>query len=206
MKNYLSLIGKEEQEALRENFSFYLERADLATERMKQMIKGLLDYSRMQTREKIERIQLNDALAEVLMDLDAQIGDTQTRIVHATVLPEMRVNKEDVKALFRNLVHNAIKYVRPDHHPVIEVGHYHLDEHIIIYVQDQGIGIQPRYHKRIFELFVRLHSKDEFPGSGMGLAQCKRIVEKYDGTIEVRSELGQGARFELSFHSSFFFA
>ncbi|MEM9986051.1 MAG: ATP-binding protein, partial [Bacteroidota bacterium] len=92
----------------------------------------------------------------------------------------------------------------PDSTPDIEIGFTENDDQMTIYVQDQGIGIPAESHEKIFELFVRLHSKDEFPGSGMGLAQCKRIVEKYDGTISVQSEMGQGARFELSFHSSFF--
>jgi PAS domain S-box-containing protein len=172
-------------------------------ERMRLLIRDLLAYSRISSQSlKVVATDCNDALAEVLQNLKPTIEESQA-VITSDRLPSLLVDKTQLVQLFQNLIGNAIKFRRGD---PIQI-HIHCDFHsdpavsidkISYYqfsVSDNGIGIKSQYLTQIFDIFRRLHSRRKFPGTGIGLAICKKIVERHGGEIWVTSEFGQGTTF-----------
>jgi light-regulated signal transduction histidine kinase (bacteriophytochrome) len=112
-------------------------------------------------------------------------------------LPTLTVDATQIRSLFQNLIMNAVRY-NTSPKPVIEIGHTNQDNTCQFFVKDNGIGISPKFHDRIFGVFQRLHTDREYPGTGMGLALCKKIVERHGGTIWVESESGKGSIFKFT--------
>lgn len=168
-----------------------------ATTRLSMLIKGLLDYGRLGRNAERKPTDLNVVLDHVCEDLGALINDSQAEIIRSN-LPEMNGFETELHLLFQNLITNAIKFRKKDSKPVIqitsrkEVGFWHFQ------VKDNGIGIDPAFHKKIFQIFQKLHSNTAYEGSGIGLAHCQKIVELHDGLIWVESELGKGSTFHLT--------
>ena len=164
-----------------------------STGRMKKLINDLLDYSLIEkdnfSREKID---LNKLMELILLDINSQIVKKGVRINYSK-LPTIKGDPTQIKLLFQNLISNSIKYSRKK--PEITISCAQKGQFWECRVKDNGIGIAQKDQKKIFELFKKLHTKDEFPGTGIGLANCKRIVEKSGGGIWVESSLGQGATF-----------
>jgi PAS domain S-box-containing protein len=167
--------------------------------RMQLLIQDLLAYSRVGTQLAESRdISSEDAMDRALLNLAGAIEDSGA-LVTRDALPIVRANALQLVQLFQNLIGNAIKY----HNPGAPKVHVSAVEHggtsYRFSVQDNGLGIEPQYFERIFGMFQRLHRREEFAGTGIGLAICKKIVERHGGTISVESELGQGStfRFEL---------
>ena len=113
-------------------------------------------------------------------------------------LPSVRVHATQLQQLFQNLVGNAIKYRRPEAPPVVNITVRREGENWLFSVSDNGLGIEAEYKERIFGLFKRLHTGDEYSGTGIGLAICQRIVERYNGRIWVESEPGKGSTFNFT--------
>jgi light-regulated signal transduction histidine kinase (bacteriophytochrome) len=113
-------------------------------------------------------------------------------------MPSLRIHTTQLQQIFQNLVGNAIKYRRPEIAPVINVSARQEGESWLFSVSDNGLGIEAQYKERIFGLFKRLHTGDEYSGTGIGLAICQRIVERYHGRIWVESELGRGSTFSFT--------
>lgn len=168
-----------------------------AAVRMKEMIQGLFDYSHIGTqKEKCEPLNVEDVLKQVLSHLNTLIEENNAYITYDS-LPLIIADKEQIAKLFQNLIENAIKFKKPDASPKIHISAY-LDEEkgeYIFSVADNGIGLESQYSDKIFEIFKRLHTIDEYRGTGIGLAICKRIVERHGGRIWVESSLGNGAIF-----------
>ncbi len=168
-----------------------------AAVRMKEMIQGLLDYSNVGTqKEKCESLNVEDILKQVLYNLNALIEENNVIITHDP-LPVINGDSKQVVQLFHNLIENAIKFRKEDVPPKIHIS-ASLDEEkdeYVFSVADNGIGLELQYSDKIFEIFKRLHTIDEYRGTGIGLAICKRIVERHGGRIWVESELGKGATF-----------
>jgi light-regulated signal transduction histidine kinase (bacteriophytochrome) len=139
-------------------------------------------------------VDANDALNETLANLSGAIQENGAQVT-ADPLPAVSVHNAHLQQLFQNLIGNAIKYRSPARGPLVHVGAHRKDGHWIFSVTDNGIGIEPEYKERIFGLFKRLHSGEEYAGTGIGLAICQRIVERYHGRIWVESEPGEGSRF-----------
>jgi light-regulated signal transduction histidine kinase (bacteriophytochrome) len=133
--------------------------------------------------------------------LRAALGNLTSAIVETSAsiendpLPPVPAHAAQLQQLFQNLIGNAIKYHRPGVPPVVKVSVTQRDGDWLFSVADNGIGIEPRYRDRIFGLFKRLHAHNEYPGTGIGLALCLRIVERHHGKIWVESEPGQGSTF-----------
>jgi PAS domain S-box-containing protein len=162
--------------------------------RMKQLIEDLLAYSRVGTRGRDpEPTDAQGALEQALANLRASIEATGA-LVTRDPLPTVRADESQLVQLFQNLIGNALKF-RGEAAPRIHVGAQERDAEWVLSVRDNGIGIDPQYFERIFVIFQRLHSKAEYEGTGIGLAICKKIVDRHGGRIWVESQPGQGSAF-----------
>jgi PAS domain S-box-containing protein len=164
------------------------------TTRMRELLADLLAYTEIRTRdeEPLELVDLNLVIENVRQNLKASI-DESGAVVTSDRLPVFRAYRAHFQPLFQNLIGNAIKY-RSEQPPRIHVSAREVDGELRFSVSDNGIGIDPEYHQQIFEVFKRLHGR-KIPGTGVGLAICQRVVERYGGRIWVESRAGQGATF-----------
>jgi PAS domain S-box-containing protein len=163
--------------------------------RMKQLIEDLLAYSRVGTRGKeLRPVQAQAALERALVNLRASIESSGAQITH-DALPEVTADDTQLTQLFQNLIGNAIKFRKKDEPLRVHVGVRDEGEHWRFTVTDNGIGIEPQYFERIFMVFQRLHTRDEYPGTGIGLAICKKVVDRHRGRIWVESAYGEGSSF-----------
>jgi signal transduction histidine kinase len=166
-----------------------------AARRMGILIQDLLSYSRVINAEEavIEPLQLDGTFEWARMNLDRTITETAAKVARDP-LPTVPGNQPQLALLFQNLLSNALKFRQPGRSPEVYVSVARQGDEWRIGVRDNGPGIDPQYHDRIFGLFKRLHGRD-IPGTGMGLAICRRIVERHGGRIWVESKAGEGATF-----------
>lgn len=165
-----------------------------STLRMSALVKSLLDYSLIGTKSNFEIVDCNQLVEEVKAELGL-VNDENLATIAYDNLPEVRALKLELKLLFHNLLANAIKFSRPNEACKISILSRQEENHILFAVQDNGIGIEKKYFTRIFEVFQRLHSQDEISGTGIGLANCKKIVHLHGGNIWVESEPQKGSTF-----------
>lgn len=173
----------------------YLDRMRNAAERMRDMVEGLLQLSRVTTQGKpFVRVDLTQVTSEVLNDLEGQIRRVGGK-VNFTALPAIEGDPLQLRRLLQNLIGNALKYHRPDMPPDVKVYAKELSGKVQIYVEDKGIGFDQADAERIFKPFQRLVGRSQYEGSGIGLAICRRIIERHGGEIGARSKPGHGATF-----------
>ena len=185
----------------------YINRMQSSATRMRVLINDLLSFSRVATRtDPFMPVDLNDAVRDVLSDLEIRINEAAGR-VEVGQLPTVRGDATQLKQLFQNLIGNALKFMRSDVPPVVTVRSSPtaqlppdcdppvMADGIRIEVSDNGIGFEQVYADRIFDVFQRLHGRGTYEGTGIGLAICRKIVERHGGGIAARSEPNQGARF-----------
>jgi PAS domain S-box-containing protein len=162
--------------------------------RMQALIDDLLSYSRVGTQGKaFEPCDCNAILGQALENLEAAVAETGAAVSHDP-LPVVNADDAQLTQLLQNLVSNAIKFRSPEP-PRIHVSVSRDEGQWVFSVKDNGIGMEPEYFERIFVIFQRLHTRTEYPGTGIGLAICKKIVERHGGRIFVESKLGQGSTF-----------
>ncbi len=167
-------------------------------QRMSALVDDLLTFARVQTEiDRPSSYSLDQDLETALTQLHQLIEETQAVVTHDP-LPTMQVDQGQMVRLFQNLVGNALKYRKADAPPAIHVSAEQKNSAWIITVQDNGIGFDPKYAKEIFSPFKRLHGQQEYSGTGIGLAICRRIVEHHGGHIWADSQPGQGASFHFS--------
>jgi len=165
--------------------------------RMQTLIDDLLTYSRVSTRGRaFEPCDCGVALSQALANLEVAILESGALITH-DALPVVKADAAQLAQLLQNLIGNALKFRGP-HPPRIHIAASRAKSHWLFSVTDNGIGMQPEYFERIFVIFQRLHTRTEYPGTGIGLALCKKIVERHGGRIEVKSVLGQGSTFSFT--------
>ncbi len=165
--------------------------------RMKALINDLLAYSRLESRGKVfEMVDMTDAVRQAITNLHASI-DESGAVIEVFELPRVMADATQLVQLFQNLISNAIKF-RGTEPPRIRIAAESGGEEWLISVEDNGIGMDPRQADRIFQMFQRLHTQDEYPGTGIGLAIAKKIVERHGGRIWVRSEPGNGSTFHFT--------
>jgi PAS domain S-box-containing protein len=168
-----------------------------AAGRMKELIQDLLAYSRAgQTGPELEHVDLEEMVARATSELRQAVEESAARL-SVSPLPTVVGNAGELTQVFQNLISNAVKY-RSHPRPCIDIFARRCDDHWIVSVQDDGIGIDPDYHSRIFGVFKRLHTQGEYPGTGIGLAICKKIIERHGGRIWVESEPGKGSTFSFT--------
>ncbi len=176
----------------------YVARMRDAAERMRRMVESLLELSRVNTRgNPFIAVDLAEVTKEVLSDLSLQIRRTNGT-VEAALLPTIEGDPQQLHRLLQNLISNALKFHKPDVPPCVKLSARVLADVAEIDVEDNGIGFEPEYAERIFQPFQRLVGRSEYEGSGMGLAICRRIVERHGGTIHARSRPGQGTTFAVT--------
>ncbi len=186
-------------EALDDRGRLYLSRMTAAAGRMQVLIDDLLQYARVSSRGRpLERLDLDQLIRQVLSDLETRIEESGAR-VELEPLPRVEADPSQMGQLFQNLIANALKFRHPERTPEVRISGRMVSDSTRpwceITVADNGIGFDQQYGERIFEVFGRLHGRTAYPGTGMGLAICRKIVERHGGTIEARGESGEGARF-----------
>ncbi len=179
----------------------YLARMQESAARSQVLIQDLLTYSRLSThKQPFAPVDLTAVIRDVLSDLIIQIDETQAELIVGS-LPRIEADKTQMRQLFQNLIGNALKFHRPGVTPVIEIDTVAdadlPDGYCQITVTDNGIGFEEKYLDRIFTVFQRLHSSEEYEGTGIGLAICRRIVERHHGRISASSQQGVGSRFSI---------
>jgi PAS domain S-box-containing protein len=165
--------------------------------RMEALVANLLAYTQVSKREQeMEIVDANNALTLVLESLSGTISESNATVT-SDPLPEVMIHGAHLHSLFQNLIGNAIKYRSPERSPAIHVATTRQGAEWSFAISDNGIGIAPKYQENIFGLFQRLHTNEEYSGTGMGLAICQRIVAQYHGRIWVDSEPGRGSTFRF---------
>ncbi|MGE5431697.1 MAG: PAS domain S-box protein [Syntrophomonadaceae bacterium] len=194
VKNYMQLLEKKYKGKLDESAQTYINFAVDGAARMNDLISDLLLYAKVSSKPKeFEMVDLNQTVEEVMKDLQLAIKESSAE-VHYSDLPFVMADRLQIRQLFQNLMQNAIKF-RNSENPVIEIRSEKISGQWLIMVKDNGIGIDPQFKERIFVIFQRLHERDKYPGTGIGLAICKKIVEHHGGRIWVESEPGKGTAF-----------
>lgn len=192
--SYVQLLQKKYANQLDAKGAEYCSFAVEGAVRMQDMIHDLLQYSRIDTKgEPFRPTDLEIVLRNTLASLGADIETSGAEITHED-LPTVIADPSQMKVLFQNLIGNAIKF-RSIEPPLIQVRVQKQAGEWLFSVKDNGIGIDPRYTQRIFDVFERLHRRGEYPGTGMGLAVCKKIVERHGGRIRAESQVGRGSTF-----------
>ena len=196
--SYTQLLSKRYAGKLGPDADEFIAFAVDGAERMQRLIKDLLAYSHVGTKGKeLAKTSSEEALEGALMNLGGAIEDSGALVTHDP-LPDVLADERQLVQLFQNLVGNGIKY-QSGGVPLIHVSSIKESQTKWMFsVRDNGLGIEPRYFERIFGMFQRLHRRDEFDGTGIGLAICKKIVERHGGSISVESTLGQGSTFSFS--------
>lgn len=191
--SYLQLLENRYKDKLDQDAKDFISFAVDGSNRMRSLIHSLLEYSRINRVKAFEIIDVNLLLKEVLENLSTSIKENNATIKIAD-LPKINGDPILINQLFQNLIQNAIKF-RDARTPEIDISCKEEKDEYLFSVKDNGIGIQKEYIDKIFIIFKRLHSKEEYPGTGMGLAICKKIVERHGGKIWVESEFGKGSTF-----------
>lgn len=198
IKIYSDLLARRLGEQLDPDAREYLRFLRTGASRMEELVRDLLAYTRATTFEPSATMaDANEALQAALHDLEHAIAETGARI-SADPLPPVRVHYTHLHQIFQNLIGNALKYRSPERRPEVFIGAERQDGQCVFAVRDNGIGIEPEYKESIFGLFKRLHTNDEYSGTGIGLAICQRIVGRYQGRIWVESQPGQGSIFRFT--------
>ena len=198
-------IIKKEATNLNEQSLDYFDRIQKAALRMQTLINDLLSYSRITTQaQPFVKVNLGAIVSDVITDLESLIERTSGK-VEANNLPVIEADPTQIRQLFQNLISNGLKFHRPGVPPIVRITSRIVNaeskrlksrqELLELSFEDNGIGIEERYFIKIFSVFQRLHGKDEYEGTGVGLSICHKIVERHKGQIKVASELGKGSRF-----------
>jgi PAS domain S-box-containing protein len=205
-----SHLLKEKQTELTPEANHYLEKIIDSSARMKTLIIDILNYSRLSARDAPnEKVNLNNLLKDLKDDFELTINEKSAELHVMGMLPVIEVNKGQIRQVFQNIISNGLKFSQPGLAPVITVEAKRIREksfdspddadgpYCMITINDNGIGFDEKYMDHIFALFERLHSKDKYEGTGIGLAIAKKIIDKHNGLITAKSREGRGASFMI---------
>jgi PAS domain S-box-containing protein len=196
--SYTQLLGRRYKGKLDQDADEFIGFAVDGARRLQELINDLLTYSRVGTRPlQLEAVDANQLVDQVVSDLAAAIAESHASVIRDD-LPAVRGDPTQLRQLFQNLISNGIKFQRPNNEPHVQVSATREHGAWTFSVRDNGIGIEPQYQERIFALFQRLHSRADYPGTGIGLAICKKIVERHGGQIRVDSAPGRGTTFRFT--------
>jgi len=195
--SYVQLLALRYQDKLGKEADDYIQFAVTGVQRMNQVINDFLAYSKLHIQKKeMTNNNCNKIVSDIIDYMEKDIKKNKAQI-HVQPLPIVRADSAELSQLFFHLINNAIKF-RSRKNPVIEISAHKNTAEWIFSVQDNGIGIPKEFQNKVFELFQKLHTKDQYAGTGIGLALCRKIVEQHDGKIWVESSKGQGSSFHFS--------
>jgi len=198
ISSYLELLDKRYAQQLDDNAREFIAFAVEGAQRMRRMINGLLSYARVSTRgREFETVNLNQVLSETLQNLHTAIEDNKASVIYGP-LPNIQGDVIQIGQVFQNLISNAIKF-HSEALPTIEISYEEQPQEYIFKISDNGIGFDAnKYSEQIFTVFRRLHTREDYEGTGIGLSTCKKIIERHHGKIWVNSTPGQGSDFYFS--------
>ncbi|SFD63263.1 hypothetical protein SAMN05518672_102706 [Chitinophaga sp. CF118] len=197
VSNYMKVFEEDYSELLDENAMRYLHSINNATKRMKSLIKSLLDFSRLGRNTKLVYQDCKKIIEDVLADLETMIKSSNA-VIEVLEMPKLNVFEIEISQVFQNLITNAIKFQKENTQPKIQISSEKIKNAWKFTVSDNGIGIDPAHFQRIFDIFQRLETKEKYEGSGIGLANCKKIVQLHQGEIWVESTPDQGTKFHFT--------
>jgi len=197
VSSYAQLLGRRYGDKLGTDAREFMGYIVDGAARMKQLIEDLLAYSRVgiKTRD-FKSVELEKALSRAVANLKVAIDESAASVTHDP-LPTLPADPAQLAQVFQNLIGNALKF-RSQSAPKVHVGVQDRGEVYELAVRDNGIGIEPQYFERIFMVFQRLHNKGEYPGTGIGLAIVKKVVERHGGSVRVESTPGEGSAFSFT--------
>lgn len=198
ISSYMDIFAKRYRDRFDERAAKYIDTITRGANRMRALISDLLQFSRIGHGEQVtQESDLSEILREVLGGLAATIGEQGAEITHDD-LPTVRGAKVELTLVLQNLLSNGLKFQRPDVTPKLHVSAEKSGGEWKIGIRDNGVGIAPENIDAVFSIFKRVHSKSEYPGTGIGLAIVKKIIERHGGRVWVESELGSGSTFYLT--------
>lgn len=195
ISSFSDLLNQQYADTIDDTGKKYLRFINEASLRLKDQIKGLLDYSRLGKKDKVPNLtDVNNVVKNVIQDLNTLITEKNATI-NSENLPSIHIYETEFMLLIQNLISNAIKFQKEDTLPLINLSAEEKDHEWKFCVSDNGIGMEERFFSKVFLIFQRLHGRKEYEGSGIGLAHCKKIIELHKGKIWVESKLGEGSQF-----------
>jgi len=200
VSNYIQVFEEDYLEQLDANARKYLHSVNNAIQRMKFLIKALLDFSLLGQNTKLIKVDFKKLIYDVMADLDTMIK-TSNAAIEVTEMPQLNVYEIEMRQLFQNLISNAIKFAKKHTQPEIRISSEKINGKWKFSVSDKGIGIAPEHFERVFDIFQRLPTDENHGGNGIGLANCKKIVQLHQGEIWVESNQAQGTIFHFTIPS-----
>lgn len=195
--SFIDVIQEDYSDKLDEDLNTYLKYISEASFRMSNLIKSLLDYSRIGHNGEVAIVDCNTLLNSVIADLKFKIDNTNA-VINYVHLPTIQGFNLELRLLFQNLIINAIKFQKKTEVPKIDISFEDIRTHWQFNIADNGIGIKEEFQNKIFVIFQRLHNREEYDGTGIGLSHCQKIVELHGGEIWVTSEAGVGSTFHFT--------
>jgi light-regulated signal transduction histidine kinase (bacteriophytochrome) len=194
---YTDVLKKRYTDAIDSRGVIILNNMTHAASRMRELIQDLLSYSQLHQQKLVtENVDLNATVNDILKDVELAIREKDA-VINVSDLPVVVGNPLRLRQLLVNLISNSLKYTRPEVTPVVDISAEEHGDEVLIKVRDNGIGFDQQYSEKIFGIFERLHSRDEYPGTGIGLSICKKIAELHGGQITATSRQNEYSLFEL---------
>jgi signal transduction histidine kinase len=201
VSSYTQLLERRYKDKLDQDANDFIEYAVDGANRMQKLINDLLDYSRISSRGKeFTDIDTSQILSQTVLNLQERINETTASITNDD-LPGVKADESQILRVFQNLIQNALKFNKKSEVPKIHISCKKKNDFYEFAIRDNGIGMDMQYHDRVFTIFQRLHSKEEYPGTGIGLSICKRIIERHGGKIWFDSKENDGTTFYFTLRS-----
>lgn len=198
VSNYIMLLNEDYEEELNDEIKMHLDTMDDAVKRMSLLVRSLLDFGRLGRDKKLVRSNCNAIVNTVIQDLSSLIELSNANIIIEDKLPTLNIYEIEFRQLLQNLINNAIKFRKENTQATIKIGYTNKGDRYEFYVSDNGIGISERHTKKIFQIFQRLNKSTDYEGHGIGLANCRKIVEMHGGKIWVESVPQEGSTFKFT--------